>query len=233
MPDRGPPNGTLRLVVFGFLGPNRRLGPILDVIAGLSNPDFLLDIYGALEEPEPIDAQIARLGLVGRVRRHGFVPQAELQAALARADCAINLRFPSMGEASASQLRIWDAALPSIVTRTGWYATLPDDAVFFVEPEREAETLSAHLEALRRDPTRFRQAGRRGRALLEQRHTPAGYAEALLGVVGQIAALHARRQAIDFSRRAAQVLLDLTDVEGVALSAGRVAEAVADLTRWA
>jgi glycosyltransferase involved in cell wall biosynthesis len=230
VPERGPPNGTLRLVVFGFLGPNRRLGPILDVIAGLSDQDVLLDIYGALDEPEPIDRRIAQLGLVGRVRRHGFVPQAELQAALARADCAINLRFPSMGEASASQLRIWDAALPSIVTRTGWYATLPDDAVFFVEPEREAETLAMHLEALRSDPARFRRAGQRGRALLEQRHTPAGYAEALVGVVGQIAALHARRQAIDLSRRAAQVLLELTDVEGVALSASQVAAAVAGLT---
>ncbi len=230
VPKRDPPNGTLRLVVFGFIGPNRRLGPILDVLAGLSNADFLLDIYGALDEPAPIDAQIARLGLVGRVRRHGFVPQAELQAALARADCAINLRYPSMGEASASQLRIWDAALPSIVTRTAWYATLPDNAVFFVEPEREAEMLSAHLETLRNDPARFRLAGLRGRALLEERHTPARYAEALLDVVGQIATLHARRQAIDLSRRAAQVLLELTDVEGVALSAGHVAAAVAGLT---
>ena len=231
VPDRRPPNGTLRLVVFGFLGPNRRLGPILDVIASLPDPDVLLDVYGALEEPEPVDAQIARLGLVGRVRRHGFVPEAELQAALARADCAINLRYPSMGEASASQLRIWDMALPSIVTRTGWYATLPENAVFFVEPEQELETLAAHLEALRRDPARFRLAGLRGRAILEQQHTPAGYAASLLTVVGQIGALHARRQAIDLSRTAARLLLDMTEVAGIALCADQVAAAVAGLTR--
>ena len=230
-PDRKAANGTLRLVVFGFLGPNRRLGPILDVIASLPDPDVLLDVYGALEDPEPIDAQIATLGLVGRVRRHGFVPEAELQAALARADCAINLRYPSMGEASASQLRIWDMALPSIVTRTGWYATLPDNAVFFVEPEREVETLAAHLEALRRDPARFRLAGLRGRAVLEQQHTPAGYAAGLLNVAEQIGALHARRQAIDLSRTAARLLLDMTEVAGIALCADAVAAAVAGLTQ--
>ena len=229
--QRGPPNGTLRLVVFGFLGPNRRLGPILDVIAGLPDSQVRLDIYGALDDPDPIDRQIATLGLVGRVRRHGFVPVPELQAALARADLAINLRYPSMGEASASQLRIWDAALPSVVTRTGWYATLPDDAVFFVEPEREAETLRAHLQALRQDPAQFRAAGQRGRALLEQQHAPAGYARGLLDLVGQMPALHARREAIDLSRLAAAALLGLTDAAGIALCAGQVAAAVDELTR--
>ncbi len=230
-PERRTPDGTLRLLVFGFLGPNRRLGPILDVIAGLPDSDVRLDIYGALDDPDPVDRQIATLGLVGRVRRHGFVPEAELQSALARADLAINLRYPSMGEASASQLRIWDAGLASVVTRTGWYATLPHDAVFFVEPDQEAETLRGHLEALRQDPARFRAAGQRGRALLQEQHTPAGYASGLLDLVGQAEALHARREAIDLSRLAATALLGMTDAAGIALCAGQVAAAVDGLTR--
>ena len=230
-PQRGASGPTLRLLVFGFLGPNRRLGPILEAFAGLADTDVRLDIYGALDDPEPVDTQIAALGLVGRVQRHGFVPETELQAALARADLAINLRYPSMGEASASQLRIWDAALPSVVTRTGWYATLPEDAVLFVEPEREVESLRAHLAALRREPERFRQVGQRGRAVLEQRHDPLLYADGLLEIVGRAAALHARRLAVDLSRRAARALLDVTDAGGIALCAERVAEAVGDLTR--
>ena len=229
-PRRASPNGALRLIVFGFLGTNRRLGPILDVIASLPDQDVRLDIYGALDEPDPIDLQIATLGLVGRVFRHGYVPEPELDAALSRADLAINLRFPSMGEASASQLRIWNAALPSVVTRIGWYATLPEDAVFFVEPDREAETLRGHIEALRRDPARFRQAGQRGRAIVEALHTPALYARRLLDIVTQIGALHARRHAIDLSHRAAQLLLEMTDVGGVALCAEQVGAAVAELT---
>ena len=230
-PDRGPPNGVLRLVVFGFLGTNRRLGPILDVIAGLPDQAVRLDIYGILDEPEPVDRQIATLGLVGRVFRHGYVPEAELQAALLRADLALNLRNPSMGEASGSQLRIWSAALPSVVTRIGWYATLPDDAVFFVEPDREAETLRGHLDALRRDPVPFREAGQRGRALVEVLHDPASYARGLLDIVAGLGALHARRQAIDLSHRAAQGLFHAAGMAGVALAAEQVAAAIAGLGR--
>jgi glycosyltransferase involved in cell wall biosynthesis len=230
-PERGEPNGTLRLVVFGFLGTNRRLGPILDVIAALPDQDLRLDIYGLLDEPDPIDRQIATLGLVGRVCRHGYVPEAELQAALLRADLALNLRFPSMGEASGSQLRIWSAALPSVVTRTGWYATLPEEAVFFVEPDREAEMLTGHLEALRRDRALFHQVGGRGRAIVEAKHDPALYARGLLDIVSGIGSLHARRAAIDLSHRSAQLLFDAVDVGGVALCAEQVADAVAGLIR--
>ena len=231
LPERAPPNGTLRLVVFGFLGPNRRLGPLLDVLAALPDRAVALDIYGALDEPEPIDSQIAALGLAGRVRRHGYVPEAELQLALARADLAINLRFPSMGEASASQLRIWDAALPSVVTRTGWYALLPEDAVFFVDPEREAEMLRGHLEELRRNPARFRLAGLRGRAMLEEQHDPAAYAHGLLNIVHQIDSLHARHAALELSRRAAQTMPCAGDPAAIALSIGQIATAISDLTR--
>jgi glycosyltransferase involved in cell wall biosynthesis len=229
LPQRAAPDGTLRLVVFGFLGPNRRLAQTIDAIAALPDQTVQLDIFGLMDEPRPVEAQIAALGLWGRVRCRGFVPEAELQAALADADLAINLRYPAMGEASMSQLRIWDAALPSVVTRTGWYATLPDDAVFFVEPEHEAETLRAHLEMLRSDPGRFRRAGLRGRTLLEQQHTPARYAEGLLGIVAQCARLHARRNAIALSRRAVDALLDAAGLGGIALCAEDVAAAVSSL----
>ena len=229
-PQREPPGQTLRLVLFGFLGPNRRTTQVLDVVAGLSDQDLRVDIYGVLDEPEAIDLQIAMLGLSARVTRHGYVPEPELRAALLRADLAINLRYPSMGEASGSQLRIWSAGLPSVVTRTGWYASLPEDAVFFVEPDREAETLAAQLTALRQDPARFRAAGKRGREIVTAQHTPELYARGLLDIVAQVPGLHARREAIDLSRKATQMLIEATGVEGVALCADQLAEAVSGLS---
>ncbi len=223
-------SSTLRLIVFGFLGPNRRLPALLDVIAHLPDQDLTLDIYGVLDDPAATLARVAALGLAGRVHHHGFVSAQEMRAALARADLAINLRYPSMGEASASQLRIWEAGLPAVVTRIGWYATLPEDTVFFVEPEREAEDLRAHLDALRRDPERFREAGRRGRAVLEAEHTPERYARGLLDVAAQAPALHARRAAVELSRRAARAMLGLAGTEGIALCAAEAAAAAASLT---
>ena len=228
--SRAAPGATLRLVAFGYLGPNRRLATLLEVLAGLPDQDVRLDIYGLVETPAAIDEQVAALRLTGRVTRHGFVPGEVLSAALARADLAINLRYPSMGEASGSQLRIWEAALAAVVTRTGWYATLPEDTVLFVEPEHEAADLRAHLAALRNEPERFREIGRRGRALLERDHTPQAYATQLLQVAAQTPALHARRAALQASRRAARAMLGLAGTEGIALCAAETAAAAAALS---
>lgn len=221
-----PPSGTLRLVVFGFIGFNRRLSSILEALAGLPDKDVTLDIYGALEEPGQVAEQTTALGLDDRVRQHGFVPEEALNAALAHADLALNLRYPSMGEASGSQLRIWDAALPSLVTRVGWYASLPADTVFFVEPDDEVAGIQAHLLALRRDPAPFQRAGLRGRQMLLEHHAPIAYAQGLIDIAQMAKPLHARRQAIALSHGATHALLELGHVQAVESGAGPVAAAV-------
>ena len=132
----------IRLIVFGFIGHNRCLGEVLQALAGM--PDraaYVLDIYGSMEEAEVILGLIEELELQERVTLHGFVSDAVLDRALQRADLAINLRNPSMGEASGSQLRIWANSLPSVVSDVSWYGTLPADAVFRVTPGREVEEL--------------------------------------------------------------------------------------------
>jgi glycosyltransferase involved in cell wall biosynthesis len=225
------PGRTLRLIAFGFMGFNRRLGSVLDAIAGHPDSAVELDIYGVLEDADAILERTASLGLSERVRQHGFVPEAELTAALARADLALNLRYPSMGEASASQLRIWDAGLPSLVTRTEWYGTLPEDAVFFVEPDDEVAGIRGHLSALRTSPARFRRAGLRGRQVLLERHTPADYARGLLAIARELPILHARREGVAMSRMAANGLMAIADFAGIGLCADRVAEAVRALTQ--
>jgi hypothetical protein len=152
---------------------------------------------------------IVELGLQEMVAEHGFVSDAMLDAALQRADLAINLRNPTMGEASASQLRIWANSLPSVVSDVSWYGALPDDAVFRVTPGQEVEGLQAHLQAIRLAPERFRQAGLRGRVLLEQDHHPAHYAQALVEIAALTPQMHARRNALYMARRAAGALMQI------------------------
>lgn len=201
----------VRLVVFGFIGRNRCLTQILQALAELPERGaYVLDIYGVLAEPELVRGMIADLGLQDCVVEHGFVSDAELDAALQRADLALNLRNPTMGEASASQLRIWANSLPSVVSDVSWYGTLADDAVFRVTPGREVEGLKMHLQEIRREPGRFRAAGLRGRAVLEREHHPADYAQALLDIARQAPQLHARRNALRMARRAAGALLQMT-----------------------
>ncbi len=172
--------GGLRLVQFGYTGPNRRLQNVFEVLAPLKNKiDFRFDIYGKLWDPPYIQRRISELGLSHHVRHHGFVPEAELDAALQTAHLAFNLRNPTMGEASGSQMRIWNAGVPSVVTNLGWYAGLPNDTVFKIDPTDEIPALQDLLRRLAADPALGSGIAAAGRARLQGTHAPNRYARAV------------------------------------------------------
>lgn len=219
-----------RLVVFGFIGANRRLASTLQALAALPERGlFRLDILGQIDDRAGTEAMVAQLGLGDEVRLHGYVTTETLNRALAEADLAINLRFPTMGEASGSQLRIWAHALPSLVSRVGWYATLPEDAVFHVDPADEVAALVRHLTAFHAGQERYLAAGRRGREIVVAIHAPERYADALLAIAAQAPALHAGRAALDLAHSAAGALLEMLDAPTLRPTAPAVARAVAEL----
>jgi glycosyltransferase involved in cell wall biosynthesis len=173
--------GPYRLMLFGHIGVNRRLEAVLQALGSFpARNHFQFDIYGDVNQRESIEGLVRDLSLESLVRIHGFVPESKLTAALQEAHLAINLRLPTMGEASASQLRIWDHALPSLVTPVGWYAQLPPDAVSFVRPEHEISDLHALLTAFLQDPTRFAAQGLEGRKVLERCHSVQTYVQNLV-----------------------------------------------------
>jgi len=178
---RGVPSPSpYRLIVFGYLGKNRRLDSLFESLAGLTEKEkFHLDVFGQVADERSVRRTIQALGLKELVTLHGYVPDAKLDAALEVAHLAINLRFPTMGEASGTQLRIWAHGLPSLVTETGWYETLPGDAVCFVRPFDEIADIQKHLRAFLAHPERFAQMGEMGREILEKNHTPEQYARVI------------------------------------------------------
>lgn len=172
--------GPLRLVQFGYTGPNRRLQKVLEALSPLRGEiEFQLDVMGNLWDLPYIRQRIQELGLTHHVHLHGFVDEAELDARLAAAHLVFNLRYPSMGEASGSQMRIWNAGAASVVTDLGWYADLPEDTVFRIEQDNEIPALQSLIRRLAADPALGRSVGTAGRAQLEARHTPARYAAAV------------------------------------------------------
>jgi glycosyltransferase involved in cell wall biosynthesis len=177
----GPP---YRIITFGYLNVNRRLDSLLQALSTLPDGDlFRLDIYGYVWDSEYIRTQIQTFGLQGLVKLHGFVPAEELDAALAAAHLAVNLRNPTMGESSFSQLQIWDHALPTLVSQAAWYAKLPESAVVFVRPDHEVLDIQRHLHTFLADPDRFWEMGAQGRHFLEEYHSPEMYADAIIGFV--------------------------------------------------
>lgn len=200
--------GPLRLVQFGHTGTNRRLLAVLDALAGLRGEvDFHFDVMGRLWDPALVAARVAALGLTRQVTLHGFVPEEMLDATLARAHLVFNLRNPTMGEASGSQLRIWNAAAAGVVSDLGWYATLPAGTVFKIPaaPEGEAPALQALIRRLAADPDAGPAIGAAGRAHLEAHHGPALYARAVAEVAARFEAEAAARLDADRRRPALQI----------------------------
>jgi glycosyltransferase involved in cell wall biosynthesis len=196
--------GPLKFVQFGYIGLNRRLLDVVEALAPLRDDvDFNFDIMGKVWDPQQVLKRVHELGLEDRVTLHGFVAESELDARLAEAHLVFNLRYPTMGEASGSQLRIWNASAASVVTDHGWYGTLDDETVFKIPYEREAEALRRLVRSLNADRTLGIRIGHAGRARLEARHAPARYARAVAHV-----AVQAPRDAHDalFSRQSRHLL---------------------------
>ena len=210
----------IRLILFGYIGRNRRLNSVLRAIAELEERNrFKLDIYGSiLDDEKKLRSQLSSLGLHDQVTLHGFTAEDRLDQALSNSDLAINLRYPSMGEASGSQLRIWSHGLPSLVSKVGWYSSLPEGTVAFVRTdENEVLDIKSHLSAFITDPKRFAEMGARGRHELETKHSPESYVDCVAQLTDRAMRFRAEAAQLALSERAARA--------SAAWLSGEVAEA--------
>jgi len=207
----GPP---YHLVITGYLGRNRRLDSIFKALAAMPEREqFKLDVFGSfLDDEKSIHAQIRALKLTSIVSLHGFVPEERLDAALASSHLAINLRFPTVGEASGSQLRIWSHGLPSLVSDVGWYASLPSDAVRFVRhDEHEVIDIQNHLRDFLRAADDFARMGLRGFEELKKNHSPAAYAGKVIEMSKRAGEYRPQLAAQSLARRAGAPLTQWLD----------------------
>jgi len=178
--ERG--KGRLEMAICGFLNsPSRRLNEVLEALAAFPRRDaILLHIAGRVADDKALEGKIAALGLGRNVKLHGFLSENALKKLLDRAHLAMNLRWPSVGEASGAQLRFWNHSLPTIATRTAWYAAQPEGSLQLVDPLREREDLHRFWDAALDDYPAFAAVGPKGRAVLEERHGAEVFVEALL-----------------------------------------------------
>ncbi|KAF0095172.1 MAG: putative glycosyl transferase [Puniceicoccaceae bacterium 5H] len=180
-PPRAAPQGRRRLLLFGFLhSANRRLQPILEALATFPRRDELeLTLAGEYPDAEAMPRHLQEMGLSEIVHVRGFLSEGDLRAELDAADLVLNLRWPSLGEASGTLLRVWDHARPALVTRTAFYATLPEEVVAFVDPKDEQAELHRHFSRLLDEPAYYARMGEAGRAYLERHHTAEAFARGL------------------------------------------------------
>lgn len=157
------PDQPIRLVMFGYLNPNRRLCDFLRVWA--KSPwkhRFELDLAGEINNWPEASAVMAETGLSDKIRDHGFLPEEQLDALIRQAHLVLNLRNPTMGEASGSQMRIWANGSTSVVSDTGWYSQLPEGSVLRITTDHEHDDLLALLDDLAQGHIDLAAIARRG-----------------------------------------------------------------------
>ena len=210
--DRHPLDGSssarsVRVAIFGYLNVNRRVIEFFHALAAMEErARFEVHLFGTLLQryEDDVKRDVAALGLQHQVTFHGYVAEEALDAGLAGCDLAVNLRYPTMGEASASQLRIWSHALPSLVTQIDGYAFLPADAVSFVRPDHEREDIQGHLRDFLARPEWHRRKGERGREILLEHHCSSTYVERLAHLCEHLPTLRSRSNRLHMADRVAQ-----------------------------
>ena len=135
--------------------------------------DALLVLAGAGQEVIQLGARLERLGLrPGRdVVALGHVADAEFWSLLARADICVSLRWPTLGETSASAIRALALGRCVVVSDVGWYAELPDPVAVKVRPDgREVDALAAALALLAGDERMRHSMGAAARRYVATEH---------------------------------------------------------------
>jgi glycosyltransferase involved in cell wall biosynthesis len=154
----GWPRETCVVAAFGQVSYGKRAEVVLEAFARFAaiEPHARFMWVGERSREYDLQVQVRRLGLVRKVVFTGRVAADALPDYLALADMAINLRFPTTGEASGAVMRLVSCGKPTLVSNIGWFAELPSEVVTKIDVgHSEVESIATHLARLATDRARY------------------------------------------------------------------------------
>ncbi len=186
--ELGLPDDAFIVTIAGTPNSAKRSGTLLRAISTLVD-DFPA-LYCAIVGDVLADADCSDLpGVRSRLVPVGFQPSlTRFLAYLQASDLIINLRYPSVGEASALALRAMALAKPIIVSDTGWYSELPSDTCTRLthtgDEQMDARLLANLIAYAIGHPEAMHLQGRLGQQYVLKEHSVSRVAETYLGVIG-------------------------------------------------
>ncbi len=168
----GLPADAVVLASFGFLTRSKRLDVALRAFSTLAREEPRAHFLAVGEVSKDYDlGALVPADLAPRVLPLGRVDFETFHAAMAATDVAINLRYPSGGETSATLMRLLGLGRAVIVTDGGSFDEIPDGACARVPPdEGEGELLLELLRRLVADEGLRLSMGENARRFVEAEH---------------------------------------------------------------
>jgi glycosyltransferase involved in cell wall biosynthesis len=179
----GIDTGVFLVTSVGHLNPYKRVSATLRAFKALlmEVPNAVYLLVGSRSPNYDPTLQIDMLDLSDHVKNTGYVSQEVLPYYLAASDVCLNLRYPTAGETSASLLRIMGTGVPVLVSRTGSFEELPDDAAGKIDVgDIEEELLLEYLLLLARRPDLRQAMSEAARRYVAENHTLEGAARSYL-----------------------------------------------------
>ena len=159
------------IVAPGDLNEAKRLDAVLGAAHELDDTVHVA-LVGRRIEGYDVDRVVDAARLGDRVTLASDVSDEDFRGWLAAADVVVDLRFPHRGEVSGSLIRAMQAGRPSVVSATGTYLDVPDDAVLRVAPGPTNPTeLAGRIRSLLEDPELRARVGDAARAHVDEIRT--------------------------------------------------------------
>ncbi len=183
---------AVMVATFGFLIPTKRIDVLAAGIARARReaPELRLGLIGEESPGTDLRELFSAEDLAsGRVVHRGYVSAEEYRDWMAATDVAVNLRFPTAGETSASLVRLLGDGQCTLVSAYRQFLEIPPQAVVRIPLGGEEEaTLARELAALARDPQRRSRIGEAARAFVASEHSMEAAARGLREALESIAA---------------------------------------------
>lgn len=209
--DLNLPEDKIILTSFGFKIPNKKIDTILEVISNnkyLSDNIFYL-IIGQSDVFYNIDKYIKATDSNLQVKNLGYLPIEKAYAYIHCSDICINLRNPTMGETSASLLRMMSLGKPVLVSNCGWYSELPDETVVKIDPSEENKQLSYWLTQFVENIQLREKIGQKAVQYILKNHDVNSFVEKLLQLIKDTQDLNRNRTYIRLLDTVTNTLCDL------------------------
>jgi len=180
----GIPTEHIVIGSLGFASPAKRVHTILRAVSALNRRDLVYVMVGNVGDG--VQQVLRNYGLSELVRITGHVDRTTFLDYCNLIDIGIDIRYPTMGETSASVCRILGAGKPCIVSDLGWFSEIPSDCVVKLDPTADECVLAQRLRDLMARNVLRQEIGDNARRYVLEFHNPKKAADKYLRFLDEV-----------------------------------------------